>query len=80
MLKTVTKISAISLLFTFVSCYDCDTWGKAYKNNECLLVVERIPKKYENYFNYRGKHPITKNRVVAKVKLATDGGIYTPKK
>lgn len=56
------------LIFLFViiiSCGplgDCKEYAEACKNDECLLIVEKIPSDTDDRFDYRGTNPITKKK------------------
>lgn len=60
------KFFAIIILLSVVSCYNCDSLGRAYREDECLLIVERIPSMSENFFNYEGRYPITEKKCSCK--------------
>ncbi|MNJ99452.1 hypothetical protein D3C87_172280 [compost metagenome] len=66
MAKKIVKIFIAVLLLSLISCADCDSLAKAYSEDECLLIVERIPLQSENFFNYKGRHPITKTKCSCK--------------
>ena len=66
MVNKIIKFFTVVLLLSVTSCYDCDLWEKAYRDDECLLIVERIPSMSENFFNYEGRHPITKKKCSCK--------------
>ena len=55
----------ILLFFIVTACKpfgDCELVGKEMKNDECLLVVEKIPGIRDNRFDYKGINPITKKK------------------
>ena len=39
---------------------DCDSIAEYLKQDECLLIVKKIPSETDDIFNYRGTNPETK--------------------
>lgn len=39
---------------------DCKPYVEALKNDECLLIVRKIPGETDGRFNYQGINPVTK--------------------
>lgn len=62
MRNEIIRIFIVVILLSFISCADCHSWAKAYKEDECLLIVEKIPPYYGKFFNLEGVHPITKSK------------------
>lgn len=63
------KKNAILLLSILSLClidcgptYDCDASAKDYRNDECLLIVEKIPTNTDDMFDYQGIIPETKKK------------------
>jgi len=55
----------IFLLFIMVSCKplgDCELVAKDMRDDECLLIVEKIPGIRDNMFDYKGINPVTKKK------------------
>jgi hypothetical protein len=53
----------LCICLSFFSCgpsYNCDASAESYRSDECILIVERIPRDIDNIFDYRGINPITK--------------------
>ncbi|MCP2025387.1 hypothetical protein L1276_000527 [Flavobacterium sp. HSC-32F16] len=49
-------------LFSCGPTYDCDVSAENYRNDECLLVVKKIPSNTDDVFDYNGTNPITKKK------------------
>lgn len=57
------NIASLFLCLSLFSCgpnYDCDLVANAYRNDECLLIVKKIPSDIDDRFDYKGINLITK--------------------
>ncbi len=55
----------ILLCFFLSSCgpfYDCDSSAEDLKDDECLIIVEKIPSNTDGRFDYRGINPFTNKK------------------
>ncbi|RZL61854.1 MAG: hypothetical protein EOO93_11705 [Pedobacter sp.] len=54
------KILFYSPLFFFLySCFDCEKWTDNLEKDECELVVLQRPGIKDQFFNFKGIHPVT---------------------
>jgi hypothetical protein len=49
-------------LFSCGPIYDCDSSAEDLRDDECLLIVEKIPGIRDNRFDYKGINPVTKKK------------------
>jgi hypothetical protein len=61
-MNNIVKVSLVFCSILLVSCVDCEALEKAYRKDECILVVEKVPTKYESFFNFKGRVPITNKK------------------
>lgn len=61
-MNNILKVVLVFFSILLVSCVDCEDWEKAHRMQECQLVVEQVPTKYENYFNFKGRSPLTNKK------------------
>jgi hypothetical protein len=55
----------ILLCFIITSCQplgDCKLVAENYRQDECLLIIEKIPNDTDNRFDYKGINPVTKKK------------------
>lgn len=63
-------IFCTAILFTFVSCVDCDKWEDNLAKDECILVVLQKPNIKDNFFNFKGIDPVTGRQCDCKSKTS----------
>ncbi|WP_136667415.1 hypothetical protein [Flavobacterium sp. H122] len=55
----------LCIVFSLISCgpvRDCDSTVEYYREDKCLLIVQKIPSKTDDRFDYRGINPVTKEK------------------
>ncbi|MDN3672838.1 hypothetical protein QWY99_07215 [Flavobacterium branchiarum] len=60
-MKCIILLSVILLMFSCGSVVDCELLADARRDDECLLIVEKLTDKYSR-FDYKGTNPITEKK------------------